>query len=107
LQILQGLSSEQRDAISQQLEEPGWEGSKHDRRSPAANERSATESHAAAAAELLMDSQKQRAEMQRLSPFLQGEDGVVITVDSNPLPVGNQAADRDTAGGHAGGARRC
>jgi protein involved in polysaccharide export with SLBB domain len=37
--------------------------------------------------ELLTDTQKQRAELQRLSPFLQAEDWVVITIDSNPLPA--------------------
>src|SRR5205823_1055077 len=37
--------------------------------------------------ELLMDAEKQRAELERLSPFLQGEDWLVITIDSNPLPA--------------------
>src|SRR5207249_10412238 len=37
--------------------------------------------------ELLMDAEKQRAELERLSPFLQGEDWVVITIASNPLPT--------------------
>src|SRR5207247_301828 len=40
--------------------------------------------------DLLTDAEKQRAEMQRLSPFLQGEDWVVITIDSKPLPVETQ-----------------
>src|SRR5207253_2150747 len=38
----------------------------------------------------LMDVKKQRAELERLSPFLQGEDWVVITIDSKPLPVETQ-----------------
>src|SRR5262249_25939994 len=42
--------------------------------------------------ELLIEQQKQRAELQRLSPFLQGEDWVVITIDSVPLPGGAPAA---------------
>jgi len=92
LQILQGLSSEQRDAISQQLGGAGLGGQQG---TIGARQQPTNEVQQSLMLqqqrELLMDSQKQRAEMQRLSPFLQGEDWVVITVDSNPLPVGNQA----------------
>ncbi|HYX74686.1 MAG TPA: SLBB domain-containing protein [Steroidobacteraceae bacterium] len=36
--------------------------------------------------EQLLEQQTQRTELQRLSPFLQNEDWVVITIDSVPLP---------------------
>ena len=49
-----------------------------------------------------MEQQKQRAEQQRLSPFLQAEDWVVITIDSLPLPPGQPA---DAGSGRAGCAR--
>jgi polysaccharide export outer membrane protein len=92
LQILQGLSSEQRDAISQQLGGAGLGGQQG---TIGARQQPVNEVQQSLMLqqqrEQLMDSQKQRAETQRLSPYLQGEDWVVITVDSNPLPVGNQA----------------
>jgi hypothetical protein len=31
-------------------------------------------------------SKKQRGELQRLSPYLQAEDWVIVTIDSSPLP---------------------
>ncbi len=37
----------------------------------------------------LGDQQKQREELERLSPFLQPDDWVVVTIDYNPLPAGN------------------
>jgi polysaccharide export outer membrane protein len=92
LQILQGLSSDQRDAISQQLGGAGVGGSQS---TIGARQQPANDAQQSLILQqqrdLLMESQRQRAETQRLSPFLQGDDWVVITLDSNPLPAGNQA----------------
>jgi polysaccharide export outer membrane protein len=87
LQILQGLTPEQRDAIGQQfgggLGATGGTGTQNalgrergiDQQNQLQQQR-----------EPLIDMDTQRAELQRLSPYLQPEDWIVITIDSNPLP---------------------
>lgn len=88
LQILQGLSPEQRSAITQQL--GGTGGGSSNESAPTNRPQPATE----AEQNLMLQQQrdqleaqrKQRTEGQRLSPFLAGEDWVVITIDTNPLP---------------------
>lgn len=90
LQILQGLSPEQRSAISQQLggisgSLGGTQGTLGARPGAGTEEQQALTLQQQR--ELLMDTQKQRTEIQRLSPFLQADDWVVITVDSSPLPA--------------------
>jgi polysaccharide biosynthesis/export protein len=47
--------------------------------------------------DLLMEAQRQRNEAQRLSPFLQPEDWVVVTIDYNPLPAGNPTPPQPAA----------
>jgi polysaccharide export outer membrane protein len=91
LQMMQGLSPEQRDAISRQLGGfgagglGGTQGTLGGRlQQPDEEQQNLMRQQQR---DLLMDTQKQRAEMERLSPFLQGEDWVVITIDSNPLPA--------------------
>src|SRR5437660_2931261 len=88
LQMLQGLSPEQRDAIARQLgglgAGGGTQGTLGGRLQQADEEQQNLMRQQQR--DLLMDTQKQRAELERLSPFLQGEDWVVITIDSNPLP---------------------
>jgi len=89
LQILQGLTPEQRNAISQQLGGltgglSGAQGSGIGRMQPGTEEQQALMLEQQR--ELLMETQKQRAEIDRLSPFLRPEDWVVITIDSSPLP---------------------
>src|SRR6266403_840698 len=80
LQMMQGLSPEQRDAISRQLgglgagSLGGTQGTLGGREQQADEEQQnfmRQQQH-----DLLMDTQKQRAEMERLSPFLRGEDWV-------------------------------
>src|SRR5438105_1753255 len=92
LQMMQGLSPEQRDAISRQLGGAGrlggTQGTLGGREQQADEEQQNLMRQQQR--DLLMDAQKQRAELERLSPFLQGEDWVVITIDSKPLPVGTQ-----------------
>jgi len=86
LQILQGLSPEQRNAISQQLGGLGGaQGAAVNRSQPGTEEQQALMLEQQR--QQLMQSQKQRAEIERLSPYLLPEDWVVITIDSNPLPV--------------------
>jgi protein involved in polysaccharide export with SLBB domain len=89
-QILQGLSPEQIGAISQQLGSglgggaPGAQGAAS-RALPQTEEQQSLMLQQQR--EQLMEQQKQRGELQRLSPFLQAEDWVVITIDANPLPA--------------------
>src|SRR5215469_7677080 len=94
-QILQGLSPEQLGAISQQLGGVGGTGGTQGaqgltRQLPQTEEQQSLLLQQQRDA--LMDQQRQRAEVQRLSPFLQAEDWVVITIDFNPLPAGNAPA---------------
>src|SRR5438105_2534501 len=92
LQMMQGLSPEQRDALSRQLgglgAGSGTQGTVGGRQQQADEEQQSLMRQQQR--DLLMDAQKQRAEMERLSPFLQAEDWVVITIDSKPLPVETQ-----------------
>jgi polysaccharide biosynthesis/export protein len=88
-QLLQGLSPEQMGSISQQLG-----GASGGAQSPqAARPMPATEEQQNLVIqqqrEALQEQQRQRGELQRLSPFLQPDDWIVITIDSNPLPAGN------------------
>src|SRR5213082_3444966 len=90
LQMMQGLSPEQRDAISRQLGGLGaglgaTQGTLGGRMQQGDEEQQNLMRQQQR--DLLMDAQKQRAEMERLSPFVQAEDWVVITIDSKPLPV--------------------
>ncbi len=91
LQMLQGLTPEQRDAISRQLggvgrgNLGGTQGTLSSRQEQAEEEQ--LNFMLQQQRDLLMDAQKQRAELERLSPFLQGEDWVIITIDSSPLPA--------------------
>jgi polysaccharide export outer membrane protein len=91
LQILQGLSPEQLGSIQQNMGSGGAggaQGQQNPLREPLTEEQ---QSLALQQQQLqLQELQKQRGELQRLSPFLQPDDWVVITVDSNPLPSGNQ-----------------
>src|SRR6266853_1018764 len=91
LQMMQGLSPEQRDAISRQLGGFGAGGLGGTQGALGGRLQQGDEEPKnlmrQQQRDLLMDTQKQRAELERLSPFLQGEDWVVITIDSNPLPA--------------------
>src|SRR5215469_9673791 len=91
-QILQGLSPEQLNAISQQFGGAGAAGTQGvsgatPRPSPETEEQQNLQLQQQR--EQLLEQQKQRAENERLSPYLQAEDWVVITIDSNPLPSAN------------------
>ncbi|MFZ0008123.1 MAG: hypothetical protein WAK94_07790, partial [Steroidobacteraceae bacterium] len=90
LQILQGLSPEQLGSIQQNAGAGGTgaQGQQNSMREPLTEEQ---QSLALQQQQMqAQEQQKQRAELERLSPFLQPDDWVVITVDSNPLPSGNQ-----------------
>src|SRR5438105_6167014 len=90
LQMLQGLSPQQREALSRQLGGAGGgtQGTLGGRGQQADEE--LLDITVQQQLELLMAEERQRTELQRLSPFLQGEDWVVITIDSNPLPADPQ-----------------
>ncbi|HKD53472.1 MAG TPA: SLBB domain-containing protein, partial [Steroidobacteraceae bacterium] len=88
LQILQGLSPEQRSAITQGLGGTGISGAAQPgaatRQTPLNEEQQNLMLQQQR--ESLVEQQRQRTELQRLSPFLQPEDWVVITIDNVPLP---------------------
>ena len=91
LQILQGLSPQQRDSLSQQLGGVGGglggvQGTTNGRQLQGADEEQQN-LNKEQQRQLLSDMDKQRSELERLSPYLQPEDWVVITIDSNPLPA--------------------
>jgi protein involved in polysaccharide export with SLBB domain len=88
LQILQGLSPEQRAAISQQLGGGGLGGLQGGglgtRQTPLSEQQENLVLQQQR--EQLIEQQKQRAELERLSPFLRGDDWIVLTIDTVPLP---------------------
>jgi len=85
LQILQGLSPDQLNAITQQLgAQRGTQGPITGHPEPLTEEQQNLLLQQQR--EQVVEQQKQRQEMERLSPYLKGEDWVVITVDSRPLP---------------------
>jgi polysaccharide biosynthesis/export protein len=91
LQILQGLSPQQRDSIQQQLGGVaggigGAQGTLNGRQLQGTDEEQQN-LNKEQQRQMLQDMDKQRAELERLSPYLQPEDWVVITIDSNPLPA--------------------
>lgn len=103
LQILQGLSPDQLGSISQQLGggglggAGGTQGGQNGLGRQQPNNEDQQNLMLQQQRDLLQDQQKQRQEMQRLSPFLQPEDWVIITIDSNPLPSPNQPPPTGTA----------
>jgi polysaccharide export outer membrane protein len=89
LQILQGLSPTQRDSLSQQLGGLGGglgsqQGNLGSRQGGDEEQQNLNKEQQR---QMLMDMQRQRAEMERLSPYLHADDWVVITIDSVPLPA--------------------
>lgn len=95
LQMLQGLSPDMLGAISQRLGgdsgmgNTGGAGALGGRLTPLTEEQQ--ELMLQQQRDALVEQQKQRVEMDRLSPYLTGEDWVVVTIDYNPLPQQLQA----------------
>jgi polysaccharide biosynthesis/export protein len=90
-QLLQGLSPQQLGSLSQELNGlGGTQGAPGaaPRTTPATEEQQSLMLQQQR--DQLQEQQRQRTELERLSPFLQPDDWVVITIDSNPLPAGNQ-----------------
>jgi len=87
LQMLQGLTPEQRDAISQQLGGASGIGAAGGttgiRQRGMLPEQIGPESKR----DQRRDFATARAENERLSPFLQADDWIVITIDTKPLPA--------------------
>src|ERR1700683_3608327 len=86
LQILQGLSGQQRDSISGiggQGNSNGMQGNLGTRQLDEEQQNLQKEQQRL----MLQDMQKQRAELERLSPYLQPDEWIVVTIDSNPLPA--------------------
>ena len=100
-QILQGLSPEQLNAISQQMGgaagvgAQGLQGSAP-RPSPETEEQQNLSLQQQR--EQLRQQQRQLSEAERLSPYLQSEEWVVITIDSKPLPSANAPAPTGVLG---------
>jgi polysaccharide biosynthesis/export protein len=91
LQILQGLSPDQLGSLTQGLGRGGVGGLQGNQGMP--GQQALTEEQQnlmlQQQQQQMQEQQKQRAELQRLSPFLQPDDWVVVTIDYNPLPAGN------------------
>src|SRR3984885_12494450 len=90
-QLMQGLGPDQLQSITQQLGVGGTGAQQNTTpvRPPPFNEEQ-QDMMLRQQRDMLIEAQRQRTEAQRLSPFLQAEDWVVVTIDYNPLPSGNQ-----------------
>lgn len=89
LQILQGLSPDQLGTLSQQVgggTGGGLGGAQGGLTRPTPLTEEQQNLMLQQSREQLLDQQKQRTEFERLSPFLEGGDWVVVTIDYNPLP---------------------
>ncbi len=81
-QLLQGLSSDQRDAITNQLGIGGGQSQGlGGRRMPGQDELQQAQQNARRL------TAEQKDELDRLSPFIAADDWVVVTVDTSPLPA--------------------
>jgi polysaccharide export outer membrane protein len=89
-QLMQGLGPDQLQSITQQLGVGGTGAQQNTTpvRPPPFNEEQQN-MMLRQQRDMLIEAQRQRTEAQRLSPFLQAEDWVVVTIDYNPLPSGN------------------
>src|SRR5579862_416316 len=92
LQLLQGLSPDQRDSISQSIGGVGGLGGLGSssssgglRTTPFSEEQE--DLMLRQQRDMMTEQDRLRTESQRLSPFLRAEDWVVITIDTQPLPV--------------------
>jgi polysaccharide biosynthesis/export protein len=89
LQILQGLTPEQREALSQELGGGGGLGGLGG--GVTGNRPRGTNLEQLGPVESRRDRERDfamaRAESERLSPFLKAEDWIVITIDTKPLPA--------------------
>jgi protein involved in polysaccharide export with SLBB domain len=97
LQILQGLSPQQREAISQQTGgATGGQGDLSGRPSPMSEAEQGLMLQQQR--EQLLQQRNLRDEVRRLSPYLQGDDWIVVTIDSSPLPSLLQAQQAGAPG---------
>jgi polysaccharide export outer membrane protein len=97
-QLMQGLGPDQLQSITQGLG-VGGSGNQQNTtpvRPPPFNEEQ-QDMMLRQQRDMLIEAQRQRTEAQRLSPFLQPEDWVVVTVDYNPLPAGNPTPPQPAA----------
>jgi hypothetical protein len=112
LQILQGLSPEQRDAISRQLGGVGGAGGLGGSQGALGGRQQQPDDEQQnlfkqQQRDLLMDAQKQRAEMERLSPFLQSVVYGINAFDQWGVELGKKLCEQlapavqDPEGGHA------
>ena len=86
LQILQGLSPDQLGAITQQLGiGQGAQGALTGHETPLTEDQQALLLQQQR--DQIVQQKKMRAEMERLSIYLEGDDWVVVTIDSSPLPL--------------------
>jgi polysaccharide export outer membrane protein len=103
LQILQGLTPEQRDAISQQMGgaaggTPSGLGGANARGADQLQQDQINRQN-----EQRAQMEVQKAEIDRLSPYLKGEDWIVVTIDFNPLPPPSPQTNWQQLGAGANG----
>lgn len=96
-QVLQGLSPEQRDSIMGQFGVGNGTSGQGNRRQ---NEDNQQQNMLEREGMQRQPTPAQQAEIERLSPYLQAEDWVVVTVDSKPLPAleGRSASPQTSVG---------
>jgi polysaccharide export outer membrane protein len=101
-QVLQGMSPEQRDSIMNQLGVGGGSNNTPSgvNRRPEDNQQNQLDQRS----NPLRPSPEQKAEMDRLSPFLQGDDWIIVAIDSNPLPGLSSAPASSSLGAALSGA---
>src|SRR5580700_8253037 len=90
-QLMQGLGPDQLQSLTQQLGVGGAGAQNATTIRPQPYSEEQQDMMLRQQRDMLIEAQRQRTEAQRLSPFLQAEDWVVVTVDYNPLPAGNPA----------------
>src|SRR5580700_3613141 len=88
-QLMQGLGPDQLQSLTQQLGVGGAGAQNATTIRPQPYSEEQQDMMLRQQRDMLIEAQRQRTEAQRLSPFLQAEDWVVVTIDYNPLPSGN------------------
>jgi protein involved in polysaccharide export with SLBB domain len=91
LQMLQGLSPDQRDAIMNQLGIGGGVGAGGGSQLPGGGNQQNDQLQGAMDQDLAEQLKRQEEDIDLHSPYLKGDDWVIVAIDINPLPPLNQS----------------